>query len=274
VTTSTQGRKMNSIAKKTSKKDHPTGKEPPAKSGRSKRKSCRYLVPPARQSCKLKVGGKVLPAFLVDESQGGFGVWTDLLSGLKTGEKIKLHTDKGWFTVRVVYAKNIAKSQDGKFRLGLKKAGGLFCLLDTETRSKNGEERQVEAETAEDGHLRTKEQIETAISEEISRFEQDYMGQEPKEIHAYLLGDILVVRLRGALAEAKQQLTKLLPTEKEQGLLEEMWSHLIVAFRPEMEAMVEAVTGVKVVTMHHDINATTGEKVLAFNLTRSPEFLK
>jgi uncharacterized protein YbcI len=36
--------------------------------------------------------------------------------------------------------------------------------------------------------------------------------------------------------------------------------------------MVEKVTGVKILTMHHDISTVTGEKVLLFTLARSPDF--
>ena len=39
-----------------------------------------------------------------------------------------------------------------------------------------------------------------------------------------------------------------------------------------MEAMVEKVTGVKVVTMHLDISTQTGEEVILFTLARSPDF--
>ena len=39
-----------------------------------------------------------------------------------------------------------------------------------------------------------------------------------------------------------------------------------------MEAMVEKVTGVKAVTMHHDISTITGEEVVVFTLARSPDF--
>jgi uncharacterized protein YbcI len=39
-----------------------------------------------------------------------------------------------------------------------------------------------------------------------------------------------------------------------------------------MEAMVEKITGVKVVTMHHDISTITGEEVVLFTLARSPDF--
>ena len=39
-----------------------------------------------------------------------------------------------------------------------------------------------------------------------------------------------------------------------------------------MEAMVEKVTGVKVLTMHHDISTMTGEEVILFTLAQSPDF--
>ena len=47
-----------------------------------------------------------------------------------------------------------------------------------------------------------------------------------------------------------------------------MRSHLIETTRPVMEAMVEKVTGVKILTMHHDISTITGEEVILFTLAR------
>ena len=45
----------------------------------------------------------------------------------------------------------------------------------------------------------------------------------------------------------------------------------IEAARPVMEALVENVTGVKVVSLHHDISTVTGEEVLLFTLAGDPE---
>ena len=118
--------------------------------------------------------------------------------------------------------------------------------------------------------MRTKEEIETAISEEISRFEQDYIGRGPKDIQVHLFEDLLLIRLRGVLAAAEQHLVKSLPAENGRDLLKRVWSHLIETTRPVMEAMVEKVTGVKVVTMHHDISTITGEEVILFTLAKSP----
>jgi uncharacterized protein YbcI len=81
-----------------------------------------------------------------------------------------------------------------------------------------------------------------------------------------------VIRLRGILAAAEQDLVKSLPSEDGRDLLKRVRSHLIETTRPVMEAMVEKVTGVKVVTMHHDISTITGEEVILFTLAQSPDF--
>ena len=39
-----------------------------------------------------------------------------------------------------------------------------------------------------------------------------------------------------------------------------------------MEAMIQEIVDVKVVSMHHDISTTTGEEVVVFTLAESPLF--
>ena len=93
--------------------------------------------------------------------------------------------------------------------------------------------------------MRTQGEIEAAICEGITRFEQEYMGRGPKDIHAHLIGDLLVVRLQGVLTAAEQQLVKSLPAEKGRDLLKQVRTHLIETARPLLEAMVQDVTGMK-----------------------------
>ena len=45
--------------------------------------------------------------------------------------------------------------------------------------------------------MKTQGEIEAAICEGMSHFEQDYMGRGPKNVHAHLIGDLLIVRLQG-----------------------------------------------------------------------------
>lgn len=118
--------------------------------------------------------------------------------------------------------------------------------------------------------MKSQGEIEAAICEGIIRFEQDYMGRGPKEIRAHLLDDLLVVRLKGVLTAAEQHLVKTLPGDKGRDLLKQVRTHLIETARPVMEAMVEESTGVKVVSMHHDISTTTGEEIVLFTLAESP----
>jgi uncharacterized protein YbcI len=120
--------------------------------------------------------------------------------------------------------------------------------------------------------MKTQGEIEAAICEGVGRFEQDYMGRGPKDIHAHLLGDLLLVRLQGVLTAAEQHLVKSLPAETGRDLLKQVRTHLIETARPFLEAMIQEITGVKVLTMHHDISTVTGEKVVLFTLARSPDF--
>jgi uncharacterized protein YbcI len=118
--------------------------------------------------------------------------------------------------------------------------------------------------------MKSQGEIEAAICEGVTRFEQEYMGRGPKDIHTHLLGDLLVVRLQGVLTPAEQQLVKTLPADKGRDLLKQVRTHLLETARPVMEAMVHEVAGVKVLSVHHDISTVTGEEVVLFTLAGSP----
>ncbi len=120
--------------------------------------------------------------------------------------------------------------------------------------------------------MKTQGEIEASICKGIARFEQEYMGRGPKDIRAYLIGDLLVVRLQGVLTAAEKQLTKSLPGEKGRDLLKQVRIQLVETARPMLEAMVLEVTGEKVTSLHHDISTTIGEEVVVFTLVKSPIF--
>src|SRR5947207_7898593 len=91
---------------------------------------------------------------------------------------------------------------------------------------------------ASEVRMKTQGEIEAAVCDGMSRFEQEYMGRGPKDIHAHLIGDLLVVRLRGVLTAAQQQLAKSLPAEKGRDLLNQVRTQLIETARPVLEALV------------------------------------
>ena len=115
-------------------------------------------------------------------------------------------------------------------------------------------------------------EIEAAVCQGMTSFEQEFMGRGPKDIRAHLIGDLLVVRLQGVLTAAEQQLVKTLPAEKGRDLLKQVRSQLIEVARPSLDQLVQDITRIKPRSLHHDISTLTGEEIVVFTLESSPAF--
>ena len=115
--------------------------------------------------------------------------------------------------------------------------------------------------------MKTQGEIEAAVCQTIAGLEQEVMGRGPKDIRAHLLGDRLVVRLQSVWTTAEQHLVK---TEKGRDLIKQVRTQLIEHARPVMDAMVQTATGVKVLSLRHDITPNTGEEVVRFTLAAAP----
>ena len=133
--------------------------------------------------------------------------------------------------------------------------------------------------------MKSQGEIEAAVCDGISRFQQEFIGRGPKDIHSHLIGTLLVVRLQGVLTPAERQL--IAPQDKpaagngagvetgqENGngrsLLKQVRSHMVATGRPRLESIVEDAVGVKLVSVHHDISTVTGEELLVFSLAEAP----
>jgi uncharacterized protein YbcI len=118
--------------------------------------------------------------------------------------------------------------------------------------------------------MKTQGEIEAAICDGVSRFEQEYMDRGPKDIRAHLLGNLLVVRLQGVLTAAEQHLVRTQSPEKGRDLLKQVRTQLVEIARPVLCEMVAESAGVSVVSLHHDISTVTGEEVILFTLAAAP----
>ena len=133
--------------------------------------------------------------------------------------------------------------------------------------------------------MKSQGEIEAAVCDGISRFQQEFIGRGPKDIHSHLIGTLLVVRLQGVLTPAERQLiapqeTPAAPdgagsaTVQENGngrsLLKQVRSHMVATGRPRLESIVEEAVGVKLVSVHHDISTVTGEELIVFSLAEPP----
>jgi uncharacterized protein YbcI len=70
---------------------------------------------------------------------------------------------------------------------------------------------------------------------------------------------------------AEQQLAKI-PSEKGRDLLKQVRTHLIETAKPLLQAMVQEITGVEVISLHHDISTLTGEAFVVLTLAEPPSY--
>jgi uncharacterized protein YbcI len=114
--------------------------------------------------------------------------------------------------------------------------------------------------------MKTKGQIEAEISEAIIRFEREYMGRGPEETRSYLLGDMILVRLRGVLTPAEKQLAGSTDQAEGSRLVKQVRMQLLEKARSLLNAIVSDITGRNVVSLHTDISTTTGERIIVWTL--------
>jgi uncharacterized protein YbcI len=118
--------------------------------------------------------------------------------------------------------------------------------------------------------MMTQGEMEAAVCEGISRFEQEYMGRGPKEVRCFLIDDLLLVRLQGVLTAAEKHLVQTAAPERGRDLLKDVRTQLIEIARPTLELLIETITGAKTISLHHDISTIYGEEVIMFSLASIP----
>lgn len=107
--------------------------------------------------------------------------------------------------------------------------------------------------------------LEAAISEAVTKFHRELFGRGPASARAYVLGDMVIVRLQGVLTTEEQHLVK---TEKGRQVVKMMRQVLRESFAAEFEEMVSELTGARVMSSHSDISTKTGERVEVFVLNQ------
>ena len=116
--------------------------------------------------------------------------------------------------------------------------------------------------------MKTKGETEAEISQAIVQFEIDYMGRGPKEARSYIIEDMVLVRLKGVLTPAEQQLTK---SSEGSELVKKMRATLIEKAKPLLYQVIGDITGSKVTNLYTDISTASDERVLMFSLEQQLE---
>ena len=150
--------------------------------------------------------------------------------------------------------------------------------------------------------MKSQGEIEAAVCDGISRFQQEFIGRGPRDINAHLVGPLLVVRLQGVLTPAERQLIapRLVAAGDGDGgvaggghangdgnghgngaghgpengngraLLKQVRAHMVATGRPRLREIVEQATGVPLVSVEMSWCTLTGEEVIVFSLDGAP----
>jgi uncharacterized protein YbcI len=113
---------------------------------------------------------------------------------------------------------------------------------------------------------KSKGQIEADISEALIKFEKEYMGRGPEETRTYIIGDMIIIRLRRVLTPAEQQLAEASDETTGRRLIKRVRTELLEKARPLLEQIIMDLTGKRVKSLHTDISTVTGERVIIFIL--------
>ena len=114
--------------------------------------------------------------------------------------------------------------------------------------------------------MKTRGQVEAELSQAVIKFEREYMGRGPEETRSYLLGDMVLVRLRGVLTPAEKQLAESSDFVEGGRLVKQVRMQLLEKARSLLEAIVRDITGRNVVSLHTDISTKTGERIICWTL--------
>jgi len=120
---------------------------------------------------------------------------------------------------------------------------------------------------------KSKGQIEAEICEAVTKFEKEYIGRGPLETKAYIIDDLVIVRLKSVLTPAEIRLASMTDRKDGRELIKRVRITLLEQGRPLLEAAIENILGLKIKSLHTDISTVTGERVIIFSLEKAPDFI-
>ena len=113
---------------------------------------------------------------------------------------------------------------------------------------------------------------EREISRAIVHFEKEFMGRGPLNARTFITEDLVLVRLANVLTPAELKLAQVEPAERGRYLIKQVRQELIAQGRPLLDAVIQDILKIKVVSLHTDISAKTGERIIVFTLAEAPAF--
>ena len=111
-------------------------------------------------------------------------------------------------------------------------------------------------------------QLEAEIATAITQFDREHLGRGPHVVRAWIIQDMILLRLQGVLTPAEETLAR---DPDGHRLIKQVRMQLIEGSRPLLDEMIERLSGVKVLSLHSDMSIKRGERIIVFTLAEDLE---
>jgi len=108
-----------------------------------------------------------------------------------------------------------------------------------------------------------KQKIESAVSQAMVKFLKVQMGEETETVITQVMGDIVIVKVKGILPPAERHMVR---NQQGQRLIKDMKGRLIEKAKPLLEAMIKDLTDLEVVDIQSSFDVNTDEYIEVFKL--------
>src|SRR5579884_649768 len=114
----------------------------------------------------------------------------------------------------------------------------------------------------------TKGTIESEVANAVVRFQREQQGRGPADVHAHLMGDLILVRCAGIFTPTE---TRLAATEEGRRLIKSARQELRSINHQEQEGIIADIAGCSVLRSYYDVNVEAEEQMEVFVLEANLE---
>jgi len=115
---------------------------------------------------------------------------------------------------------------------------------------------------------KSKQEIESAVSEAMTRFLKEQMAEQAEQVITRVVGDTIIVRFKGVLPPAERHMIR---NQEGERLIKELKGRLIEKAKPLLETLIENLTKTKVIDIHSSFDVEKDERIEIFILNKNLE---
>lgn len=116
--------------------------------------------------------------------------------------------------------------------------------------------------------FRTKGELEAAMGNAVLKFEREYFGRGPKEISTHVVKDMVLIRQRGILTPAEEQVRN---NPDSVDLIQRLREALLKNNQEVLRIALQNLTKAEVIALYTDLSVEHSEKFMVFTFDQDLE---